>query len=65
MQIDLTVMGFAVLACLIFIIVKQMRTIDKLTDKILGIQVTKEKPTIKEDDVSPMKEDEPIGYWDK
>lgn len=66
MQIDLTVMGFAVLACLIFIISKQQQAIDRLTDKILGVQrepKSKSEP-IKEEDSSPVKDDEPKGWYD-
>lgn len=63
MQIDLTFMGFAILGCLIFVIVKQQSTIDRLTNKILGIQPAPKKQEIKEEDASP-KEDEPKGWFD-
>jgi hypothetical protein len=66
MQIDLTVMIFIVLTCLIFIITKQQRTIDRLTDKLIGVQhVPKSKvEPIKEDDSSPVKDDEPKTWYD-
>lgn len=63
MQIDITLMAFIVLACLVFVIVRQQRTIDTLTNKLLGIQPRSKKTEIVEEDASP-KEDEPKGWHD-
>lgn len=46
-----------------YLIIRQQGTIDRITNKMLGIQPTPKVKEIKEDDVSP-KEDEPLSWHD-
>lgn len=67
MQIDIMFIAIAITLCLIFVIIKQQRTIDRLTDKLMARNYVEYKSVngIKEEDASPVREDdEPKGWYD-
>lgn len=55
----------AVVACMVFVIIRQQLIIDRLNDRLMARNYGEYKSKqIKEEDASPEKEDEPKGWYD-
>lgn len=65
MQIDIMFIAIAITICLIFVIIKQQRTIDRLTDKLMARNYVEYKSMngVKEEYASPNREDDEPKSW--
>lgn len=66
MQIEQLIIGVLIVLCFVTVIIKQQRTIDKLTDKLMARSYGEYKSLegIKEEDASPAREEESKGWFD-